>query len=211
MTKPNKTLQYYNQSAQTFVQGTVDADLGKLHRRFLKLLPIQAHIFDLGCGSGRDAKAFLDAGYQVTAMDGSQACCKLAGDYIGQPVLCQTFEELDFDAAFDGVWACASLLHVPYAELTGIFRKVARVLRPGGYLYASFKYGDFEGERNGRYFTDLNEERLATLIEPVAGLVVVETFVTGDVRDGRYGEKWLNVIGEKDSKNVFVSKNYKGN
>ncbi|MEO1814537.1 MAG: class I SAM-dependent methyltransferase [Acetobacterium sp.] len=199
MTKnPNKTLQYYNETAQTFVQGTIDADLRKLHRRFLKLLPIQAHILDLGCGSGRDSKAFLDAGYQVTAIDGSVGCCHLAGEYIGQPVLCQTFEELDFDAAFDGIWACASLLHVPYAELTDILRKVARALRPGGYLYASFKYGDFEGERNGRYFTDLDEERLAALIEPVVGLAMVETFVTGDVRDGRGGEKWLNVIGVRD-------------
>ena len=195
--KPNKTLQYYNETAPTFVQGTITADLSKLHRRFLKLLPIQAHILDLGCGSGRDAKAFLDAGYQVTAIDGSAGCCKLAGDYIGQPVLCQTFDELDFDAAFDGVWACASLLHVPYAELTGIFRKVARALRPGGYLYASFKYGDFEGERNGRYFTDLDEGRLAAVMQPVAGLTIVETFVTGDVRDGRGGEMWLNVIGER--------------
>lgn len=198
--KPNKTLQYYNQSAQTFVQGTIDADLSKLHRRFLKLLPIQAHILDLGCGSGRDAKAFIDAGYQVTAIDGSEGCCRLAADYIGQPVLCQTFVELDFDQAFDGVWACASLLHVPYGELTDIFRKVARALRPSGYLYASFKYGDFEGMRNGRYFTNLDEERLAALIEPVAGLEIVETFVTGDVRVGRGGEKWLNVIGEKVAK-----------
>ena len=64
-------------------------------------------------------------------------------------------------------------------------------------MYASFKYGDFEGERNGRYFTDLDEERLAALIEPGVGLAVVETFITGDVRDSRGGEKWLNVIGER--------------
>ena len=115
-------------------------------------------------------------------------------------MLCQTFAELDFDAAFDGVWACASLLHVPYAELTDIFGKVARALRPGGFLYASFKYGDFEGERNGRYFTDLDEERLAALIEPVAGLAIVETFITGDVRDGRRDEHWLNVVGMKVAK-----------
>ncbi|URN82797.1 class I SAM-dependent methyltransferase [Acetobacterium wieringae] len=194
MRKTNKTLQYYNQTAQSFVQGTIDADLGKLHRRFLKLLPIQAHILDLGCGSGRDAKAFMDAGYQVTAIDGSEGCCRLAGDYIGQPVLCQTFDELDFDQSFDGVWACASLLHVPYAELTDIFERIARALRPGGFLYASFKYGDFEGERNGRYFTDLTEARLAAVLEPVAGLTVVETFVTGDVREGRGDERWLNII-----------------
>lgn len=195
-----KTINYYNQTAQTFVQGTIDADLGKLHRRFLKLLPIQAHILDLGCGSGRDAKAFLEAGYQVTAMDGSEGCCKLAGDYIGQPVLCQTFEELDFDQSFDGVWACASLLHLPYTELSGVFERIARALRPGGYLYASFKYGDFEGERNGRYFTDLTEERLAAVMEPVAVLEIVETFVTGDVREGRGDERWLNVVGEKAAK-----------
>lgn len=162
-------------------------------------MPKSAHILDLGCGSGRDAKAFLDAGYQVTAIDGSPSCCQLAAAYIGQPVLCQTFDELDFDAAFDGIWACASLLHLPYAELPGVFERIARALRPGGYLYASFKYGDFEGERNGRYFTDLDEERLAALLEPVAGLTILETFVTGDVRDGREGEKWLNVIGKHQS------------
>jgi len=198
MTKnSSKTLHYYNQTAQTFVQATIDADLSKLHHRFLKLLPIQAHILDLGCGSGRDAKAFLDAGYRVTAIDGSPGCCQLASDYIGQEVLCQTFEKLDCYQAFDGVWACASLLHVPYAQLTGIFAKIVRALKPGGYLYTSFKYGDFEGDRNGRYFTDLTEERLTGLIEPVAGLEIVETFVTGDVRDGRGGEQWLNVIGNK--------------
>lgn len=130
-------------------------------------------------------------------LDGSEGCCKLAEAYIGQSVLCQTFAKLDFDGAFDGVWACASLLHVPYAQLPVIFRKVARALKAGGYLYASFKYGDFEGERNGRYFTDLDEGRLAAVMQPVAGLTIVETFVTGDVRDGRGGEKWLNVIGER--------------
>ena len=145
MSKTNKTLEYYNQTAQTFVQGTIDADLSKLHRRFLKLLPIEAHILDLGCGSGRDSKAFLEAGYQVTALDGSAACCKLAEAYIGQPVLCQTFDQLDFDQVFDGVWACASLLHLPYVELPGVFEKIARALRPGGYFYASFKYGDLKG------------------------------------------------------------------
>lgn len=193
----NKTLDYYNRTAREFIRGTVDADLSALHRRFLSHLPEHAHILDLGCGSGRDSKAFLDLGYQVTALDGSEACCKLATETIGQEVLCRTFEQLDFEQVFDGVWACASLLHVPYAELTGVFKKIAAALKPGGFFYASFKYGDFEGERNGRYFTDLDEERLKALLEPVVGLTVVETFITGDVRDGRGGEKWLNVIGEK--------------
>lgn len=197
--KLNKTLHYYNETAKAFVRGTIDADLSALHQRFLARLPDHGHILDLGCGSGRDAKAFLDAGYRVTALDGSAACCKLAAAYIGQPVLCQTFDQLDFDAAFDGVWACASLLHLPYAELPGVFEKIAQALKPGGTLYASFKYGDFEGERNGRYFTDLTEARLAAVIEPVAGLTILETFVTGDVREGRGDERWLNV-------NVLINK-----
>ncbi|MBC3887809.1 methyltransferase domain-containing protein [Acetobacterium paludosum] len=193
----NKTLDYYNQTAREFIRGTIDADFSALHQRFLSQLPEHGHILDLGCGSGRDAKAFLDLGYTVTAIDGSPECCRLAGAYIGQPVLCLTFDALDFDQAFDGIWACASLLHVPYGELTAIFLKLVKALKPGGILYASFKYGDFEGDRNGRYFTDLDEERLKALLEPVVGLTVVETFITRDVRDGRDGEIWLNVIGKK--------------
>ena len=96
--------------------------------------------------------------------------CRATGLRIEKDALILTFE--------DGVWACASLLHVPYAQLPVIFRKVARALKAGGYLYASFKYGDFEGERNGRYFTDLDEGRLAAVMQPVAGLTIVETFVT---------------------------------
>lgn len=190
----NKTLSYYNNSAKSFIEGTVDADSSDLRQRFLNYLPSNAHILDLGCGSGRDSKAFLEQGYTVTAMDGSAECCRLASDYIGQAVLYKTFDELDFDREFDGVWACASLLHVPYGELTEIFKKIAQALKPCGFLYASFKYGEFEGERNGRYFTDLIEERMKVLIEPIEGFKIVETFVTEDVREDRDGEKWLNVI-----------------
>jgi len=194
----NKTLSYYNNSAKSFIEGTIDADVSDLRRRFHDYLPASAHILDLGCGSGRDSKAFLDKGYTVTAMDGSMECCKLASDYIGQEVRCKSFEELDFDREFDGVWACASLLHVTYEELTGIFKKIAQALKPGGILYASFKYGDFEGERNGRYFTDLTEERLKVLLEPVESLEIIETFVTQDLREDRDGEKWLDVILKKN-------------
>ncbi|HEY5556052.1 class I SAM-dependent methyltransferase [Acetobacterium sp.] len=201
----NKTLSYYNNSARSFIEGTIDADLSDLRQRFLNYLPDSAHILDLGCGSGRDSKSFLEQGYTVTAMDGSIECCKLASDYIGQEVLCKTFEELDFDQAFEGVWACASLLHVAYEKLTGIFEKIAQALKPGGVLYASFKYGDFEGERNGRYFTDLTEKRLKVLLDPVEGFEIIETFVTEDMREDRDGEKWLDVILEK-SCNRYVEK-----
>ena len=191
------TIDYYNRFAEIFVKGTIDADLSELRDRFLDHLPDGAHILDLGCGSGRDVKAFLDKGYKVTAIDGSSACCKLAKETIGQDVLCMTFDELAFVQAFDGVWACASLLHVPYAELPGVFERIAETLKTDGILYASFKYGDFEGERNGRYFTDLTEERLMTLFKPTHCYEIIETFVTVDVRNDRDSVKWLNVIVRK--------------
>lgn len=191
------TIDYYNHFAEDFIKGTIDAELSELRGRFLKYLRDGAHILDLGCGSGRDAKAFLDEGYQVTAIDGSFACCNLANDYIGQEVLCSTFDQLSFVQEFDGVWAAASLLHVPLEEITEIFRLIAQALKPAGILYASFKYGDFEGERNGRYFTDLTEERLSSLLKPIDNFETIEIFVTVDVRSGHENVKWLNMILRK--------------
>lgn len=191
------TIEYYDIFAADFIKGTIDADLSHIRGRFLKYLQAGDHILDLGCGSGRDAKAFLDAGYQVTAIDGSKACCKLATAYIGQEVLCRTFKQLSFVEEFGSVWASASLLHVPFDELTEIFSLIDQALKPGGILYASFKYGDFEGKRNGRYFTDLTEARLMTLLKPINSFETVETFVTDDVRCGHDNIKWLNVIVRK--------------
>jgi cyclopropane fatty-acyl-phospholipid synthase-like methyltransferase len=168
----NETLNYYNQTAKDFVADTVSADLSQIHQRFLSYLPANATILDLGCGSGRDAKAFIEAGYTVTAVDGAEECCKLAETLIGRPVDCLLFDQLEEDSQFDGIWAC-------------------------GTFYASFKYGNFEGMRGGRYFTDLNEEGLAKLMEKVEGMAIVETFLTGDARVGRGDEQWFNLVGEK--------------
>ena len=78
-------------------------------------------------------------------------------------------------------------------------QKMARAVRSGGIIYTSFKYGQFSGERNGRFFTDLDEEGLARLLKEVGGLVVKELWITGDVRPGRGEEKWLNVLLTKCS------------
>jgi SAM-dependent methyltransferase len=152
---------------------------------------------DLGCGSGRDSKYFLDKGYSVTAVDGSAELCKLASAFIGRKVAQITFDKLDYDQMFDGVWACASLLHVPSVQLPSIFAKISRAIKPGGYLYASFKYGEFEGERNGRYFTDLTEDRLVHIISQHKELEIKEMAVSNDVREDRHDVKWINAIIRK--------------
>ena len=193
----DKTLDYYDRIAEEFAADTRDADVGELHALFLSHLPAGGRILDLGCGSGRDSRLFLDKGYEVVAVDGSREFCKIASSLIGQEVLCRTFEELDFEEEFDGVWACASILHVPSERLPGVFARISRALKRGGFFYASFKYGVFEGERNGRYFTDLDEAGFAKLVAGFTEFETVETRITSDVRPGRAEEKWLNVVVRK--------------
>ncbi|NCA72135.1 MAG: class I SAM-dependent methyltransferase, partial [Sphingobacteriia bacterium] len=135
------TLAYYEDQAGAFFAGTVGVDMTPLYARFLALVPPGAHLLDAGCGSGRDALAFQRLGYRVSACEASPALARLASDYCGLPVEVRRFQDIDWVARFDAIWACASLLHVPMLELPGVMRRLARALVPGGVLYASFKHG----------------------------------------------------------------------
>ena len=188
------TLTYYNTHAKDFVQGTVAVDFHITQDRFLAQLAAGASILDFGCGSGRDTKYFLQHGFAVEATDGSAELCKLASEYTGISVKQMLFDELEAVEKYDGIWACASILHLAWADLVVVMRKMVRAVKDGGVIYTSFKYGQFTGERNGRFFTDLDEEVLARLLKEVGGLEVKELWITGDVRPGRGEEKWLNVL-----------------
>lgn len=187
---------YYDENAQAFFEGTVEADMSSNYIDFLDKLAKGSHILDAGCGSGRDSKNFKELGYKVTAIDASEAMCALAGEYINQPVEQMRFQDMNFQDEFNGIWASASLLHVLSEELPEVLKKLYRALKPQGILYASFKYGEFEGERNGRYFHDLKEDKAKVLFIQ-AGFKVVNQWITGDVREGRGDEKWLNILCEK--------------
>lgn len=185
---------YYTRNARAFVTETLMVDMAPIYARFLPRLPAGGAILDAGCGSGRDARAFLDDGFRVIAFDASAPMAALAAEHLGQPVQVLRFQDLDWHQAFDGIWACASLLHVPAVELPETLQRLARALRPGGVLYASFKYGCGERYYHGRRFTDLDEAGLAALLTQVEGLTELETWTTGDRRPGRQSERWLNTI-----------------
>lgn len=193
----DNTINYYNINASSFTSDTISVDFDEKHNALLKYLESGAHILDFGCGSGRDSKAFLQKGYKVTAMDGSIEMCKVATKLIGQTVENKKFNELEDENVYDAIWACASILHVPSIDLSQIIENMTRALKPGGYMYVSFKYGDFEGERNGRHFTNMTETRLEELLQPFQQLEILETSITGDVREGRGDEMWLNTIVRK--------------
>lgn len=193
--KPDQeTLDYYNQNADDFVSGTLSANMNDARLRFCSYIPPHGIILDLGCGSGRDTRAFLDAGFRVTAVDGSDELCALASAYTGIPVKKMLFQDLDTRDKYDGIWACASILHLSKKELSEVLRKIEAALKKGGVLYASFKYGEFEGMRGGRYFTDFTEKTLKSFWKKTSSMQIFDLWITQDVRPGRKEERWINLL-----------------
>ena len=193
----NRTLEYYNKHANTFFDGTISADLKNTQDKFLSLLPSKGLILDFGCGSGRDTLYFLQKGFQVDAIDGSKELCILASKLTGLPVQQMLFQELEESDRYDGVWACSSILHISKDNLQDVFSRMIRATKKGGYIYMSFKYGDFEGYRNERFFTDFTENGFREYARIFPEITILETWISEDVRPGRSDEKWLNIILRK--------------
>lgn len=192
----NKTLDYYNENADKFILGTLNVDMMTIQKRFIGYIPKGGKILDLGCGSGRDSLFFKELGYNVTAVDGSSEMCIQAEKNIGQAVINMTFDKLSFESEFDGIWACASLLHVPSKDIRDVLVKIEKALKSGGYFYFSVKYGNYEGEREGRYYTDYTEQSVETLFAAVPSLHKVDMWLTDDARPGR-NDRWINCICQK--------------
>lgn len=192
-----KTIEYYNENVSKFVNDTQDVVFCATQDLFLSYLNEGNSILDLGCGSGRDTKYFLSKGYKVDAMDGSMEICKVASDYTGINVKCLLFNELDEIDKYDGIWACASILHLDRDDLIDVFHRIARALKDNGILYTSFKYSEFEGMRNGRYFTDFTIESFNEFQTNIPEFIIEKKWITSDVRAGREDEKWLNLIMRK--------------
>ena len=196
-TEADQTLSYYEQHAAEFARDTAQADVGPILQKFTSMLSDGGSVLDWGCGTGRDSRALADAGLTVTSVDASPAMCQTARELFGVKARCERFVDLRAQAEFDGIWACASLLHVHKAELPSLLQRACAALKPKGVLYASFKYGNYQGMRGGRWYTDLDEAALKELALPCFD--ISELWVTADVRPGREDEKWLNCLLTKRS------------
>ena len=191
-----KTIDYYNKHAEEFTASTFEVDMESLYQPFLALLPESAQILDVGCGSGRDTLAFKNKGYQVDAIDYSEELVKKATQLTGIPVKLQSFYEIDADQAYDGIWACASLLHCERDRLIKVVGKIVNALKQNGGLYMSFKYGNGTREKDGRQFTDLNKEQAELLLNQFESVTQLKQWITIDQRPDR-DEKWLNLLWKK--------------
>jgi SAM-dependent methyltransferase len=189
---PDRTVRYYDDNAEAFVQRTGGIDMSDLYEPFLALVPDGGRILDAGCGSGRDALVFARRGYDVTALDASAAMvavCRAAG----LRAVRATFDGFEGRGAFDGIWASASLLHVRRARLAGVIRHLCGALREGGAFYMSFKQGEREEWRDGRLFADQTPESVAVLLDGIAELRTVRIWTTTNRQDAAR-PPWTNAL-----------------
>ena len=191
-----KTIDYYNKHAEEFTASTFEVDMESLYQPFLAELPEGARILDVGCGSGRDTLAFKNKGYQVDAIDYSEELVKKATRLTGIPIKLKSFYEVDDYEAYDGIWACASLLHCERNRLKEVIGKLVSALKPNGVLYMSFKYGNGDRQKEGRQFTDLDEEQAKALRKQFNYVQKIKQWITIDQRPDRQ-EKWLNLLWKK--------------
>lgn len=195
------TIGYYDQNATSFASQTADVDLTPLYDRFLCHVAPGGRILDAGCGVGRDALAFSKRGYEVVAFDGSEEMVRLTRERVGghTPVHLMRFEEMAWHNEFDGIWACASLLHVPQLSFAVVASRIVETMRPGGAWFMSFKLGEGERVTGGRLFVDYNE---STLRSALMGFPVqlVDMWETEDARPNRACERWLNAVAIKENR-----------
>lgn len=210
----NRTIEYYNTHADRYSEITRNADMSDIYKRFEEHLKPGSRILDLGCGSGRDSKYFLDKGYKVVSLDASEAMCRKTQELTGKAAVHMRIEDMNYENEFDAVWACASLLHVAKSDMHKILEKAMKALKVGGVLYASWKYGKSERTLDdGRTFANYTEARVCDMVALVSGASLEDVWTSQDVRLDRIGQGhlWVNVlvkktrvvITEKEFLNIF--------
>ncbi len=179
MEEKYNTLEYYNKNAKLYCEQTLIGNLQENYDKFEKHLSPNAYILDFGCGSGRDSKYFIENGYKVKAIDGSEEMCKLASQYINQEVKCMKFEELNDINIYDGIWACSSILHEEKENLQNILTKMINALKVNGVIYTSFKIGTGHEIKEGKYYNYLTKDEMVQILNKISNNVkLIDYFET---------------------------------
>ena len=192
----NSTIEYYNNNAEEYYGRSAGADLGDAISRFAWYLPDGARIIDIGCGSGRDTAAFIDMGYDAVGLDASVEMARVAREMFGIEVIVADMASWVADEPYDGVWCCASLLHLGDSEVERFFGNLRGNVADGGVVFVSVKTGIETGiDENGRFMRNFDEDEIHGLLDD-AGFEVKEVWKTEDGL-GRDHVVWLNVISLK--------------
>ncbi len=184
------TLNYYDMYAEDYRKEWTDKFISEydfdVPDIFLNYLEPGSYILDFGCGVGRDIKYFLDKGYKVKGIDGSKEMCKIATEVVDQDIECINFLDINYDNEFDGVFCCASLLHLNNDDLMMVLKKLYLSLKSNGILFVSFKYGENDRYKGIRYFNDMTEDKFLNICNKLDLFDVLKVW-QNDVYDGHKG------------------------
>lgn len=185
---------YYESNAEHYAAETFSADMSEQYQRFLPLLKKGAKILDVGSGSGRDACYFQKHGYQVTALEPSKNLCREIRKVFSGEIICSDIQNYRPKERYDGIWACASLIHLQEEEILRFFEKIDLYLNDNGVVYVSGKNGISTGEvEDGRFFLEFTERLVEKILTVNEQLKPEQLWYTEDV-SGRQGFRWLNLI-----------------
>ena len=191
-----RTIDYYNRNADWYYWTTVGVDMDVFRKKFASYLPGEASVIDMGCGSGRDVMAFSDMGHNAVGLDGAKELLKLAEERLEIKTIAADLSDYKAASPYDGIWCCASLIHLNDEEKARFFRNLDRNLKHGGVIYISAKEGAETGrDSDGVYTSNCTEAELRRSLED-AGCEVLVTKTTEDAA-GRCGVRWLNVFARK--------------
>ena len=190
----NMNKEYYTKHLNDFINDTTNTDMSTIYKLFEKYLTKQAKILDIGFGSARDM-LYFNQNYDVYGIDIVDGFIENAKSKNLKNVTKLSVLDMNYYNEFNAIWACASLLHINEKDLNEAFKKCSNALLPNGIMYCSFKYGNFQGERKGRYYIDLTEESIKKYLSNT-NMEILEYMITLDARPNR-SDKWLNVILKK--------------
>ncbi|MCX5870530.1 MAG: class I SAM-dependent methyltransferase [Deltaproteobacteria bacterium] len=192
-----KILHFYRKNANSYIKETINLDMIEILSSFISYLPPNGHILDLGCGSGRDTLFFQKHGFKVTAMDATPEIATICRQIIDQEVLVASAQSLNSPDCYDGIWACASLLHIPASKFTDTLNRLYMALKPGGICYMSFKKGNGERwDEKGRFFFDLTPNIIRQYLSQLKNIDLIDIEEqTKLLREKQ--QTWVNVFFQK--------------
>ena len=187
---------FYNRNAEDYFQKTWKLDLKEIYGKFLRYVPSGGKILDVGCGSGRDAYHFSQAGYAITALDDSTELINRVRSHVDCEVQHSSFYDFNEKNIYDGIWCCASLLHCAENKLEDVLHSLILGLKPLGILYMSYKVGEGIRYDEDRFFLDMNECKMSLLIGNLQECYLLQQWITVDKKPNS-NEEWLNVLIQK--------------
>ena len=188
----DKTIQFYDKNAESYYRETNHVDMTDSYTRFRKLILAGGRILDAGCGVGRDTRYFISKGYKVQSFDLSTRMCEITRKYPYSFCTQMSFMDVDYYEEYDAIWANASLLHVSESDMPEAIARLARSLKVGGYLFASFKSEKNFSSKDKRKFYFHSKEEL-------------EMFIRISKFDLALEDSWSSFKGDNPSNEEFHS------